>query len=280
MQKEPVILIAGANGFVGRRAMDRFPGAVAIPRELLRAPEVGLDRWIRSQEPDWILNAAAISDIGACEKDPEGSRRANVELPLVMAEAAAQLGAKFLSFSSDQVYTGCTGPGPYRETEKLPEPANIYARHKLEAERRILELDPNAVLLRATWMYDMPAFGHANRGNFLVNTVDAVLRHRPVRVSGTQFRGITYVRQVADLLDRVARLPGGVYNYGSENPLNMVQTAHALLEALDLAGEVEDTRENRHNLWMDCSRIRAHGICFDTTARGFVHCAEDYGLTR
>ena len=38
------------------------------------------------------------------------------------------------------------------------------------------------------------------------------------------------------------------------------------------------TDQQRRNLWMDCARIRQHGICFDTTAEGFARCVADYGL--
>ncbi len=273
------ILITGARGFVGARLMARFPGAWAVDSPLVRSPGEDLRELVRSRQPDIILNAAAISDIGVCERDPEGSYLANVLLPVTLAQAAAETGAKLISFSSDQVYTGCREPGPYSEALDLPTPANLYARHKLEAEQRTLDLHPDAVLLRATWMYDLPLYGHANRGNFLVNTLDALLRQEPVCVPGSQHRGITYVRQAADLMDQVFRLPGGVYNYGSENPLTMQETAQALLDALGLTGVIRDTGAVRHHLWMDCGKLKGQGICFDTTAQGFHRCAQDYGLS-
>ena len=33
-------------------------------------------------------------------------------------------------------------------------PGNIYAAHKLEMEKRVLDILPSAVMLRAEWMYD------------------------------------------------------------------------------------------------------------------------------
>ncbi len=278
MKTEPVILIAGIHGFVGSRLAERFPSAMAVDGALLRQPGERLRAFVRERHPDILLNAAAISDIGACEKDPEGSCLANVRLPMELARAAEETGAKLISFSSDQVYTGCSGEGPYPESLALPAPANVYARHKLEAEQKVLDLNPDAVLLRSTWMYDMPLYAHANRGNFLVNTLRAVMQGLPVQVPGQQYRGITYVRQVAGLMDQVFSLPGGVYNYGSENPLTMQETAEALLKILGVTGSVQDNGSVRHNLWMDCSRIRRRGICFDTTAEGFARCINDYAL--
>lgn len=278
MNAAPRIMITGAHGFVGARAMQHYPDAIAVDSALLRTPGPALQAFVLAHQPDVIVHTAAISDIGACEKDPQGAYLANVTLPVTLAQAAARIGARFIGFSSDQVYTGCEDPGPYREDQPLPPPANHYAWQKLEAEQRVLDILPDALWLRATWMYDMPLYGQANRGNFLVNTLKAVSRGEPVWVPGGQHRGITYVRQVVAQLDAVRDLPGGVYNYGSENPLTMLETAQTLLECLGLTGQVRDTQQQRHNLWMDCSALSARGIRMDTTAEGFRRCGADYGL--
>lgn len=274
----PTLLITGTHGFVGARAMQRYPHAIPVPGELVRAAGKPLTDFIKAHNPDVILNAAAISDIGTCERNPDASYTANVTLPVVLAKAAEAVGAKLVSFSSDQVYTGCQEAGPYLESDALPTPANLYARHKLEAERRVLDISPDAVLLRATWMYDMPMYGHGNRGNFLMNILHAALHGSELRFSSQEYRGITYVRQVVEHLERAFELPGGVYNYGSENSLDMLATARALLAALGLSHSVRDTASAPHNLWMDCGKIKRQGIYFDTTADGFKRCLKDYGL--
>lgn len=278
-----MILITGARGFVGSRAMDCFPDAVAFPSELLRAADAErIAAYVDEQHPELIIHTAAISDIGTCEKHPQDSYKANVLLPIALADAARATGAKLVCFSSDQVYTGCTGEGPYRDDESLPEPTNLYARHKLEAEQRVLDALPSAVMLRATWMYDMPKYGVANRGNFIMNMLNAAMHGQRQCFSRNDFRGITYVRQVAELLARAAELPGGAYNYGSENPLSMYDTARVLLSELGLSDREEEllagTDQRRHNLWMDCSRIKQQGICFDDTVEGIKRCVRDYSL--
>lgn len=272
------VMVTGAHGFVGARAAQHYKDAVCAPGELVRNAGEALMDYIKGQHPDLILNCAAISDIGTCEKNPDASYAANVMLPVVLAKAAKAVHAKLISFSSDQVYTGCVEAGAYKETDLLPPPANVYACHKLEAEQRVLELTPDAVMLRATWMYDMPVYGEENRGNFFVNTLVSAMRDRTITASSCQYRGITYVRQVVSLFDKAFDLPGGVYNYGSENPLNMLETTRALLDVLGVDRYVQDTKQSRHNLWMDCGRLREHNICFDTTAEGLKRCAEDYGL--
>ncbi len=277
------ILITGTHGFVGTRAMVHYKNAVAVPSSLTRNAGDALSEFVKAEQPDVIINAAAISDIGACEKDPDGSFASNVTLPVTLAKAACDVGAKLISFSSDQVYTGCKDDGPYSESDILPPPTNVYARHKLEGEQKVLDISPDAILLRATWMYDMPLYGDgglgfANRGNFIMNTLRSVINGAQMSFSSRDYRGITYVRQVVSLLDKMIYLPGGVYNYGSENELCMLDTAKALLSALGLERKVIDNGRTGHNLWMNCEKLKKQGVFFDTTAEGFLRCVRDYDL--
>ena len=139
------VLVSGAGGFVGARIMaqlaDRYT-LCAFPKGILAAAdEAAVAELVRREQPDVILHTAAVSDTGYSEKHPEESYRANVELPLWMARAARETGAKLVSFSSDQIYAGLTAEGPLAEDVPLS-PANVYGRHKLEAERRVLEPCP------------------------------------------------------------------------------------------------------------------------------------------
>lgn len=259
------ILVTGPRGFVGARIVQALD-AVSAP-SLRDATEDDVRRLVEEVEPDAIVHTAAISDIGACAANPEASWRANVALPLMIART----GVKCVLFSTDQVYSGCAGEGPYAEEETAP--ANLYARHKLEMERRVLDINPNAVLLRATWMYDMPIYGLPNRFNFLTG----MLRARELAFSGTAHRAVTYVREVAAHTERAIALPGGVYNYGSENGLTMLETARWLKDALKLDVSLKDAGP-QHNLWMDCGKLKGQGILFEDTLAELRQCILDYGL--
>lgn len=259
------ILLTGARGFVGARIAAAFPAAAAP--SLRRMTEDGVKRLIDETEPDAIIHTAAISDILTCEKDPDASYYANVLLPVWLAKT----GVKAVLFSTDQVYGGREGEGPYSENDTAP--ANTYARHKLEMEQRVLDINPQAVLLRATWMYDMPLYGAANRGNFMMN----MLLKQEAAFSGVQHRAVTYVREVAQWTERGLSLPGGSYNFGSENSLTMLETAYWLKERLRLPILLRDAGPRPH-LWMNCGKAKAQGIQFRNTVDGLEQCIRDYNL--
>jgi len=267
------ILLTGANGFVGQRIRARMP-VVAAP-SLRGATEDDIRRMIDAAEPDVIVHTAAISDIGACERDPEASMHANVLVPTYIARAAGK--AQQIYFSSDQVYSGMQQRGPYREEDIAP--ANTYARHKLMMEAAVLDIAPHAIALRATWMYDMPLYGADNRGNFLMNMLQAAARGEGMTFSSEQVRGITYVREVADKVQEIIAgcVPGGVYNFGSENTLDMLTTARQCADILGLRLTI-NAGDARHDLNMDGSKLRQHGVSFASTVEGIARCKADYSL--
>ena len=260
------ILVTGPRGFVGARIMAALGDAVGAP-SLRNAGEEDIRRLVDGVRPDLVIHTAAISDIRTCENDAGASWHANVLIPVWLART----GVKTVAFSTDQVYGGCAGDGPFAEDDAAP--VNLYARHKLEMERRTLEANPDTVLLRATWMYDMPIYGVPNRSNFLMG----MLLGAAAEYSASQYRGITYVREAAEKILQAALLPGGVYNYGSGNSLSTLETARYLRDRLGLRTDLRDAGP-QPSLRMDCARAESRGIRFCSTAEGLDRCLADYGL--
>lgn len=274
------ILLTGAGGFVGSRICQQWQGRYelcTLPRGFLCTADKAVIRaQVETLRPDVILHTAALSDTGYCARHPAEAYRANVELPVWLARAARQTGAKLVAFSSDQVYAGVQQPGPLPETLVL-RPANIYGQYKLEAEQRVLDLCPDSVHLRASWMYDLPGYGLPIRGNLPLDLLRAALKGETVRFSRNDFRGVTYVRQVIENLVPAMELPGGVYNFGSGNAEDMVCTARQFAETLGVAVQIKEESWNR-NLVMDAAKLERFGIRFDTTQQGIQRCLKDYGL--
>ena len=262
-----MILVTGANGFVGRKIMQLCNNTIAAP-SLRDATEDQIRCIIEQQEITAIIHTAAISDIGVCQANPEDSYRANVQLPVNLAKAARD--TKLVCFSSDQVYSGMDEGGPYEEhTVKA---ANIYAQHKIMMEQQVLELCPDAVMLRAEWMYD---YG-SERPNYLMNVLRA---EDSIAFSSRQYRGITYVKEVAQQMEQVLQLPGGAYNFGSETAKSMYEITEAFLALIGKNIRLEDAPP-RHNLWMNCEKAKKHGVVFQRVEDGLNACAKDYGLLK
>ena len=260
-----MILVTGPNGFVGEKIMKLCKDVIPCP-SLRTASEEDIRRIVAESGADTIIHTAAISDIGTCQANPEASYRANVQIPVWLAKAAKNI--KLICFSSDQVYSGMEEEGPY--SEETVKPGNLYAEHKLLMEQQVLDIDPDAVMLRAEWMYDY----YEKKSNYFMN----ILRAKDtVSFSSRQFRGVTYVKEVALNMEKVMELPGGAYNFGSETTKSMYEITREFLNLLGKDVKLEDAPPRR-NLWMNCEKARKLGVDFLTVDEGLKACAKDYHL--
>lgn len=272
------ILVTGASGFMGSRILsfyrERYGVYAPTHREMDITDPESMDAVFGRIRPDYVIHCAAVSDIGACEKAPELSWKINVEGSRNLAEMSARYGAKCLLSSSDQVYFGSEKQEPHSEDEVL-QPGNLYGREKKQAEEDCLRVNPDCVLLRLSWMYDVRVIREQEHGDFfrglLPQLETAKLLEYPVHDS----RGITDVNEVVGNLEKAFALKGGIYNFGSPNDRNMYETVLALFRGLgwDTARLVKnDTRyaSEPRNLRMDLRKLEENGIYFQPTVEALI----------
>ena len=283
------ILITGATGFVGSRFVARWKNEY-----ILLTPshaELPIDnaetvlRYVSEARPDVVLHLAAISNTWYCEQHPEESKQINVMGALHMAQAAKAVGAKFIFFSSDQIYNGNEELGGLPESIAV-KPENVYGCDKLEAEHLIAEQDAEAVMLRATWMYDAEREGMRTHPNFVVNIANALRTQTPLSFATREYRGITDIREVVEILPHCFNISGGVYNFGAENPLNTFETALAYAHLLQrkypeafanitpeqlILADPDRFPTHIRNISIDMQKLHAalpHNVRFSTTLEG------------
>jgi dTDP-4-dehydrorhamnose reductase len=103
---------------------------------------------INEIQPDIILHTAAMAIIDACEKQPDVSRRVNAELPGKIAKISQKSNIRLVHISTDAVFDGITGG--YVEDD-TPNPLSMYASHKLDGERAVLDNNPDAIVARVNF---------------------------------------------------------------------------------------------------------------------------------
>lgn len=260
-----MILVTGKSGFVGGKIMNVCKNTVGC-QSLRGLTQDDICKIVDQSGADIIVHTAAISDIGACQSDPDASYYANVQIPIYLARAAK--GRKLICFSSDQVYSGLEDGGPYDES--VVKGANVYAEHKIEMENRVLDIDPNAVMLRAQWMYDL----YFKKSNYFMNILNA---KDEISFSSQQYRGIAYVQEVAENIENVAKLAGGAYNFGSETSKSMYEITKEFLEFIGKDICLEDAPK-RHNLWLNCQKATKNGVVFSSVEDGLKKCAKDHKI--
>ena len=86
------------------------------------------------------------------------------------------------------------------------------------------------------------------------------------------------MREAVEKLTQVMELPGGIYNFGSENDCDMYETALRACEQLNIRPDIEK-QDWKRSLRMDGSKLRAAaGSGFSDLQTGLMQCLQDYGL--
>jgi len=110
----------------------------------LAVPGAVADLVLRTQ-PGLVVNCAALADVDRCEALPFLAHRLNTELPEELAVASAGIGAGLIHISTDAVFGA--GNGPYHPSD-APSPVNAYGRSKAAGEKRVLDVLPEALVVR------------------------------------------------------------------------------------------------------------------------------------
>lgn len=280
------ILLTGGSGFVGGRLSAGLSGGYKIcapsRAELDVTDEYAFRRAAADFSPDVVIHAAAVADTAYCEAHETECFGINVAAAQTAARAAEDNGARLVFFSSEQVYNGSAGLLPHSETDVCT-PVNVYGRQKLEAESRISEVCTDSVLLRLTWMYDLPRSGMKTGANLLVRLLDAAARNVSVSFPVNEYRGVTPVGDVIGALERAFAFPSGIYNFGCSNELSTYETALFFCRRLGADAQlcIPDTERFRakpRNIAVTCAKALAAGVDFPTSAEAFTKFAEMNGL--
>lgn len=195
------ILLFGAEGQLGRElavSLAALGPVTALCRSHvdLRTP-LAAAAVIRSRRPQFVVNAAAYTNVDAAESEQELAQRINGDAVGEIAEACSSCRSHLLHFSTDYVFAG-TGTAPHREEDPVG-PVNAYGRSKLEGERQAMNADCQLTILRTSWL-------HAPRGKNFIRTVLSLAQTRhEISVVSDQFGAPTSARWLADIASHIAR---------------------------------------------------------------------------
>lgn len=187
------LLVIGANGQVGcelRQSLAPLGEVIALDRaacDLARPAEVA--RILRAATPDIIVNAAAYTAVDRAEQEEELATLINGTAVGEIAQAARQLGALLIHYSTDYVFDG-RKDAPYAEDD-VPSPISAYGRSKLAGERAIAQCGGRYLIVRTSWIY-------AARGHNFLKTVLRLARERDeLRIVDDQIGAPTWARDLA-----------------------------------------------------------------------------------
>ena len=211
------ILITGANGQLGneiRVASGQFPQFrffFTDVTELDICNREAVRAFVAENHIDVILNCAAYTAVDKAEDDAETCYRINRDAVKNLAEAAREYKLDIIHVSTDYVFDGKSYL-PY--TEDMPvNPSSVYGKSKLEGERILMEICPEAVIVRTSWLYS--SFGN----NFVKTMLRLGQERDKLNVIFDQVGTPTYAADLAVALLSIlaaGKPAAGIYHYSNE----------------------------------------------------------------
>lgn len=156
-----------------------------------------LAKTVLSVRPDVIVNAAAHTAVDKAESEPEFARKLNATSPGVVAQAAQQVGALMVHYSTDYVFDG-SGDKPWQEGDATG-PLSVYGRTKLEGEQLVAQHCARHLIFRTSWVYA------ARGGNFAKTMLRLARERERLTVIDDQFGAPTGAELLADVTAHAIR---------------------------------------------------------------------------
>jgi dTDP-4-dehydrorhamnose reductase len=156
------IVILGAGGRLGaallRKYREKHDVAGFNHAQLDLASLDDVRQRLGAMNFDVLINAAAFTNVDACETERDRAFLINAEAPGILAEICNAKDAKLIHFSTDYVFDG-EKRAPYTEEDQA-NPISFYGESKLAGEKKVLAAKNGNVVVRVSWVFgpDRPSF--------------------------------------------------------------------------------------------------------------------------
>jgi dTDP-4-dehydrorhamnose reductase len=227
-------LILGSSGLLGKALMSEWTGDEVVGLSSravdIRDPD-GVSRVVERARPEWIVLAAAYTNVDDCESHSDLAFAVNRDGAVNVAQAAKSTGARLLFLSSDYVFDG-KKTSPY-DTDDARNPQSVYGRSKAEAETRLLEVLPQCCIARTSWL-----FGAG--GKCFPDTILKLAESRPsLNVVDDQRGCPTYTVDLAKAIIQLCRISAcGIVHVTNTGDCSWYEFAREIMKGSALNTEV------------------------------------------
>lgn len=153
------VLITGANGQLGKCIQDAILTYPIDGFQFLFCDRLQLDisqkelveTFFFINQIDICVNCAAYTSVDLAETEAEQAFKINSDAVKFLAQECKEQNAILIHISTDYVFDG-TSIEPYTAKDKT-NPINVYGKSKLEGEKWALEINPQSIVIRTSWLY-------------------------------------------------------------------------------------------------------------------------------
>jgi dTDP-4-dehydrorhamnose reductase len=225
------ILVTGANGQLGSELKElsshysQFEWVFADRSVLDLSDLESISKVLDTIQPQIIINCAAYTAVDKAETETELAEVLNHQAVGVMAQWSANHDCRLVHVSTDYVFDGNSSTAL---TEEAPTgPINVYGQTKLAGEQACLRENPNAIVVRTSWVY-------SRFGNNFVKTMARLMQEREsLNVVNDQIGSPTYAADLAQAILTIVTHPhwqAGIYHFSNEGEISWYEFAVVIQE--------------------------------------------------
>jgi dTDP-4-dehydrorhamnose reductase len=225
------IIVFGANGMLGQYLVNYFSKSryyEVMASSIEESSVINYPQYIQCDitnreevkdaiynfYPDFIINAAAFTNVDKSETLREEAWKVNVKAVEYMAETARVQDIHLVHISSDYVFDGTSGP--YLETDKV-NPVGYYGRTKLAAENALKISGSSHTIIRTNVLYGVSQ----SRPDFVKWLVTELANNRPVKIVTDQINNPTFIPDLCDAIVKIVDdSKEGLFNVGGSEFLS------------------------------------------------------------
>jgi dTDP-4-dehydrorhamnose reductase len=228
------VVILGAGGRLGAALVREYREAYHIAdfnrSQLDLATLDDVRETLAALNFDVLINAAAFTNVDACETERDRAFLINAEAPRVLAEICTVKDAKLIHFSTDYVFDGKQHE-PYTEQDRA-KPISFYGESKLAGEQNVLAAGNGHLVVRVSWVFgpDRPSF------------IDAMIKRaqedEKIDAVSDKFSTPTYTHDIARMLPQFfdRTVEGGVLHFANAGKCSWQEYAQWALDLCRDAG--------------------------------------------
>jgi len=191
-----------------------------------------------------VINAAGLASVEQCESDPSFAYHTNVTLTSNVARACGRLGIKLVHISTDHLFSG---QEPLVKEDHLIAPVNVYGKTKAEAEYRVLDSNPEALVIRTNFY----GWGTAYRQSFSDMVIKGLRSHKQITLFKDVFYTPILIENVAKIVhDLIDLKANGIFHVVGDDRISKYEFGLRIAEEFGL-----DSRKIIFGLLANQSRL-------------------------
>ncbi len=223
------IAVTGSEGMLGHDIRHAFSDVelICLTYETLDITKLDpVMKTIREIKPDFVVNAAAFTDVDRCESEPDLAYLVNGIGARNMAMACEETKCPVVHISTDYVFDGRKN-GPYDEWDDTA-PINQYGLSKLMGERLVTSLTNRFYVVRTSWLY-------GKNGKNFVDTIGRLLSEKEgIDVVNDQVGSPTYTLDLARKIREIIGKGYGIYHVTNSGKCSWHEFAVAIADRMGI----------------------------------------------